>query len=108
MIKYQMHAAGMFPRFFCDNCNEPINDDTAFVFWSDSGTIAHAHMGPCARALSRLSGGEAWPFSESIVIFLANLLQNTRITPKKLTEPNDFRDMFGKVASRKKLDRGRR
>jgi hypothetical protein len=65
-------------------------------------------MGPCSSAMSRLSDRRAWPYSESIVIFLANLLNNTRIPPKKLTEPNLFQEMFGKVASRQKLDRGRR
>jgi hypothetical protein len=108
MISYQITDDGMFPRFWCDHCKEPIDDDTAFVFWSASGSIAHVHMGPCSSAMSRLSDRRAWPYSESIVIFLANLLNNTRIPPKKLTEPNLLQDMFGKVASRQKLDRGRR
>jgi hypothetical protein len=105
MISYQITDDGMFPRFFCDACKKPIDDHTAFVFWNKCSEVAHAHMGGCSTAISRLSDRSAFPYSESIVIFLANLLQNTRITPKKLTEPDDFRDMFSKVASREKLDR---
>jgi len=72
MIRYQRHESGMFPRFFCDTCNKPIEDDTGFVFWDREGRTAHAHMGPCAHALSQVSGGDAWPYSESLVLFLSN------------------------------------
>jgi len=106
MIRYQRHESGMFPRFFCDTCNKPIEDDTGFVFWDREGRTAHAHMGPCAHALSQVSGGDAWPYSESLVLFLSNLLCNTRITLKKLKEPHPMRDIFGRVGSRKELNRG--
>jgi hypothetical protein len=65
MIKYQMHNSGTFPRFFCDTCTDPIQDEKAFVFWNGKGEIAHAHSGPCAAKLGKTL---AWPYSEPLIV----------------------------------------
>lgn len=99
MIRYQMADAGMFPRIFCDACEKPIDTEHGFVFWNHEGNTAHAHQGPCSHKLDLT---RVWPFSESLVTFLANLLRNTRINLKTL-KPDELWAMFGVVADRKAL-----
>jgi hypothetical protein len=102
MIRYQRHNSGMFPRLFCDTCVKPIEDKEGFVFWDNDGNTVHAHTGDCSAKLGRT---HRFPYSESLVTFLANLLTNTRINPKTL-KPDELWDMFGVEESRKALDRG--
>ena len=99
MIEYQMHEDGMFPRVFCDVCHKPITASEGNVFWDHSGQIAFGHIGACGRVL------HARPYSWSLEAFFADLLGNSKITPAKLKEADELRNIFGTVTSRKKVDK---
>ena len=81
-------------------CTDPIQDEKASVFWNDKGEIAHAHIGHCAAMLGRTLG---WPYSEPLIVFVANLLANTKLSPKVLKEADAYQDVFGVVEDRKNL-----
>lgn len=102
MISYQKTNQGMFPRVFCEVCKKPINDEDGLAYWSESGEVTHAHVGPCDRKLKR---DPNWPNSERLSSFFFNLLHNTQIGPKELKEAEYRNTILGAVASRKKLDR---
>jgi hypothetical protein len=102
MIKYQFQSGGIFPRIFCDECSKPIDDEKSFALWDKDGNVAHAHQGNCVHKLSRTT---PLVYSDSLVTFLANLLHNTGINPKKL-KPDALWDESGVVESREKLNRG--
>lgn len=102
MIKYQFDNTDCFPRVFCDVCGRPIDGPEGSVHWGDSGELSFAHLGACDRALRHKPETKN---SENLVRFFKHLLRNTRITKKELENPDLRDDVFGAVASRKKLNR---
>jgi hypothetical protein len=91
----------VFPRFYCDACSKPIEDEEALTFWDESGNVAHAHEGACAHKFFKST---AWVYSDALVTFLANLVHNTGINPKTLKP--DARCAARRCGEPEKLNRG--